>query len=66
MLVLLYPALRFPRRGKLCWLAAYVSMFYSFRFYQIKLSEGSLFSPSAQDRLAYCGCQGLEASSRVQ
>ena len=66
MLVLFYPALRSLRRGKLCWLSACVSMFYSFRFYQIKLSEGSLCSLSAQDRLAYYGCQGLEASSRVQ
>ena len=46
MLVLFYPALRSPRRGKLCWLSACVSMFYSFGFYQIKLSEGSLCSLS--------------------
>ena len=39
-----------PSQGKLCWLCACVSMFYSFRFYQIKLSEGSLCSLSAQDR----------------
>ena len=63
MLVLFYPALRSLRRGKLCWLSACVSMFYSFRFYQIKLSEGSLCSLSAQDRLAYYGCQGLEVKT---